>query len=76
MLLALLAVDRIEAVFAAQFAELSVRVGAVVVAAEATLHEEGTKRAGVIRWNPNFGLDFYPVGIDDICVGLGRTAEV
>lgn len=76
MLLALLAVRWIEAVFTAKLAEFSVRIAAGVVAAETALHEEGTECAGVALRYPGLGLDSYPVGIDDICVGLGRIVEV
>lgn len=76
MLLALLAVRWIEAIFTAKLAEFSVRIAAGVVAAKATLHEEGTECAGVARRKPGLGLDPYPVGVDDICVGLGRIVEV
>lgn len=78
MLLALFTVERIETKFPAQFAELTVSVSAVVVATEATLHEERAERGGrvVVYGNPLGGRLSHAVCIDDVGVRLGRIVGI
>lgn len=76
VLLALVAVERVEAELAAQLAQLAVGVHAVLVAAVTALHEERTQRCGVVEGNPLDGLLAHSVGVHHIGVGLGRIVGI